>query len=417
FVVAACVFDNATGLGSLRSSAEITRGHRGRILVWIAAWQFLRFVVSAIVLLGIGRLNLAVIGTDTDGGDAIVRAIVCLGLDAIILLLLSILDSVGFGLMVAVQFENLHLRGRTIAAEAHGGSSTFRPAARSLQFAAWAGLILLGGSVLGQAALLAVRYAARPVTVTAHRTGALNAPENTLAALRQAIADGADAAEIDVQETADGVVVVLHDKDLRRMTGDPRNIWDVTRDDLRSLDCGRLFGPKFAGERIATLEEFLEASAGRIKLNIELKYNGHDERLVQRVVDLLRKHDFLSQAVITSLEYRGLQEVRRLEPRMRTGYVIAAKLGDLTGLDVDFLSIRDGLVTPSLRRMAWHRDWELHVWTLNARPQLEAMLDLDADDLITDNVVLAREVLRERESLPERELIMRRLQAWLRSGR
>jgi hypothetical protein len=45
------------------------------------------------------------------------------------------------------------------------------------------------------------------------------------------------------------------------------------------------------------------------------------------------------------------------------------------------------------------------------------MLDLDADDLITDNVVLAREVLRERESLPERELIMRRLQAWLRSGR
>jgi glycerophosphoryl diester phosphodiesterase len=230
-------------------------------------------------------------------------------------------------------------------------------------------------------------------------------------------ANGADTAEIDVQETADGVVVVLHDKDLRRMTGDPRSIWDVTRDDLRSLDSGRLFGPKFAGERIPTLEEFIVASTGRITLNIELKYNGHDERLAERVVDLLRKHDFLSQAVITSLEYRGLQEVRRLEPRLRTGYVISAKLGDLRPLDVDFLSIRDGLVTPSLRRTAWHRDWELHVWTLNARAQLKAMLDLDADDLITDDVVLAREVLRQHEALPERELIVRRLQTWMRSGR
>src|SRR5262249_45244537 len=143
-----------------------------------------------------------------------------------------------------------------------------RPMSRAVRLAAWAGVVLLGGSALGQSALLAGEFAARkPVGVTAHPAGAPKGPGTPLAARRQAIADGADFAEIDVQETADGVVVVLHDKDLRRLTGDPRSIWEVPYQELRSLDAGSWFGPAFRGERIATLEEFLEAARGRIKLN------------------------------------------------------------------------------------------------------------------------------------------------------
>ena len=67
------------------------------------------------------------------------------------------------------------------------------------------------------------------------------APENTLAAIEQAIEDGADYAEIDVQETADGVVVVIHDTDLKRITGLGEKIWDVTYDEVRDLDFGSWF--------------------------------------------------------------------------------------------------------------------------------------------------------------------------------
>jgi glycerophosphoryl diester phosphodiesterase len=286
-----------------------------------------------------------------------------------------------------------------------------------MRYAALAGLAFLAVSALGHAALLADQFGGvKPVGVTAHRAGALHAPENTLAALRQAIAEGADAAEIDVQETADGVVVVLHDQDLRRLTGVARNVWEITSAELRALDAGSWFGPAFRGEHIATLEEFLEAAKGKIRLNVELKYNGHDKKLAERVIDLLRKHDFLNQAVITSLEYRGLEETRRLEPNLKTGYIVSASVGDLTKLDVDFLSVREGLVTPALCREAGGRGWPIHAWGVNDRPKMEAVLDLGADDLITDNVVLALEVLRERAARPKPEIILARLHAWLRAG-
>ena len=96
------------------------------------------------------------------------------------------------------------------------------------------------------------RYVAvRPlVRVTAHRGHSHAAPENTLVAVRKAIASGADYAEVDVQLTADGVVVLLHDRDLKRVAGDPRRLDDLTYDQVRRLDVGRWFDPSFAGERV-----------------------------------------------------------------------------------------------------------------------------------------------------------------------
>ena len=75
----------------------------------------------------------------------------------------------------------------------------------------------------------------RPTLVTAHRAGPKSRPENSVAALRLSIAAGADFAEIDVQQTSDGEVVLMHDRDLRRMTGDPREVKDISAADLASL--------------------------------------------------------------------------------------------------------------------------------------------------------------------------------------
>ena len=102
------------------------------------------------------------------------------------------------------------------------------------------------------------------VHITAHRGSSRRAPENSLSAVRQAIADGADFAEIDVQSTRDGQVVLWHDADLMRTIRDPRQIGDCTLAELQTLDVGSHFSPAFAHERIATLEEAIAGGGGSI---------------------------------------------------------------------------------------------------------------------------------------------------------
>jgi glycerophosphoryl diester phosphodiesterase len=277
-----------------------------------------------------------------------------------------------------------------------------------------AALVVVAG---WEARLVVQRFSARrELAVTAHRAGALRAPENTLAALRLAIAEGADFAEIDVQETADGALVVLHDQDLRRVAGVPKNVWELTLAEVQALDVGKSFGPAFRGERVATLAAFIEAARGRIKLNIELKYNGHDERLAERVVTLLHERDFVGQCVISSLSTAGLAEVRHLDPRLRIGYIVAKSVGDVTRLDVDFLSVRQGEITPGLMRLAERRGLPVHAWTVDRREDMVRLLCLGVENLITDDPALAVEVVRWFGQLSDEELLLLRFQRRLRSA-
>src|SRR5262249_28320691 len=149
-----------------------------------------------------------------------------------------------------------------------------------------------------------------PVRVTAHRGDARAAPENTLSAMRKAIESGADYAEMDVQLTADGEAVLLHDRDLMRVAGVPRRLDEVSFAEVRQLDVGSWFDPAFSGERVPTLAEVIDLCRGRIRLNIELKVFGPDRRLAQKVADVVREQHLESDCLVTSLDYEALVEAR-----------------------------------------------------------------------------------------------------------
>jgi glycerophosphoryl diester phosphodiesterase len=249
------------------------------------------------------------------------------------------------------------------------------------------------------------------VQVTAHRGHARAAPENTLSAMRKAIESGADYVEMDVQQTADGVVVLLHDRDLKRVAGLSRRLDEMSFDEVRRLDVGAWFDPVFAGERVPTLAEVIDLCRGRTRLNIELKFFGPDRRLAEAVAGIVSEKGIESDCLITSLEYDGLVETKRHHPQLRTGLTVAHALGDVSRLQVDALSVRAEFLSDELLSAARRLGREVHVWTINDARQMTWQIKRGVDNLITSDPDLARAVRNEWASLtgPQRLLLSARL--------
>ena len=151
----------------------------------------------------------------------------------------------------------------------------------------------------------------QPISVTAHRGGATYAPENTIPALEMAIENLSDYAEIDVQESKDGVVFLLHDLNLKRTTGKNEYAYNLPYSEIRTLDAGKYFNQSFEGTYIPTLAEVLELCKGKLKLNIEIKGSDRFEGLVEKVVHLIEEYDFKEQCVITSMNYDYLKNTHQ----------------------------------------------------------------------------------------------------------
>lgn len=263
---------------------------------------------------------------------------------------------------------------------------------------------------LGTAALLASQLdLSQDVAITAHRGAKVAAPENTLAAFRAAMDAGATYAELDVQHTRDRVIVVVHDGDLMRMGDDPRRVSELTAAEIASVDIGRKHDAKFAGEVPPTLEEVIELARGRMRINIELKYNVPDPGLAPAVVELLRRKDFLDQVVITSLDYAALKQVESLEPRLRTGHIVTAAVGNVVRTEADFLSLNAAQATPSLIRRAHAAGKEVHVWTVNDPELMLRMIERGVDNVITDDPALLVRVMQGRRDLTRAEILGLRL--------
>jgi glycerophosphoryl diester phosphodiesterase len=247
------------------------------------------------------------------------------------------------------------------------------------------------------------------VAITAHRGASVAAPENTMAAFRAAMEAGATYAELDVQRTRDGEIAVLHDGDLMRMGGDPRKLGALTATELATIDIGRKYGSAFAGERAPMLEQVIELVRGRMKLNVELKYNVRDPQLARAVIDRLGREAFIDQVVITSLDYSALKQVKALEPRLKTGHIVTVSVGNVVQSEADFLSLNAARATASMIRRAHAAGKEVHVWTVNQPDAMLRMIERGADNIITDDPALLVRIIEQRQALTRTELLGLRL--------
>ena len=244
------------------------------------------------------------------------------------------------------------------------------------------------------------------IIVIAHRGAAGKAPENTMAAMQQAIDDQTDWLEIDVQENADGEVVVVHDSDFMKLAGDPVKVWDASSQKLAQIDIGSWFDPAYSEQRPPSLKQVLELAKAKVKVVIELKYYGHDEKLEQRVIDIVEQLDMVDQTAIMSLKYTAIQKMRSLRPDWSLGLLSATAIGDLSRLDTDFLAVATGLATPGFIKRAHQAGRKVFVWTVDDQITMSRMISLGVDGLITNEPEMARKVLNERADMSTVERLL-----------
>ncbi len=240
------------------------------------------------------------------------------------------------------------------------------------------------------------------IVVTSHRGYSSAAPENTIPAFQMSIDAGAEYAELDAQMTKDGVVVLTHDTSLRRCTGLNADVYDLTYAEIEQLDAGSYFGKKFAGTRIPTLRQVLRLCKGKIKLNIEIKPSAQTPTLEEEVVRLIYETGFAEDCTVTSKSLETLAKIKALAPEIRTGYITASGfLGFHDQREVDFYSIENSSITVLTVWQAHLRGKMVSAWTVNREEDVERMIRLGVDDIITDDPTLVQNVLRTRSTVEE----------------
>jgi len=224
------------------------------------------------------------------------------------------------------------------------------------------------------------------VKVVAHRGASGHAPENTLFAMKKAIEMKSYMSELDVQETADGEIILLHDYSLKRTGGVDKNIWEMNYAELNGIDVGSWFSDEYKNEPIPTLKEVIDLVRGKMKLNIELKANKHEKKLAERSLKIVEDNNFLDQVIFTSFKFDEIRRIRELNKSAKVGYIFGRMPEDVNVFneDVHLLSVHYKTVNMDFMKKAKASGKEVAVWTVNDKVDMERMIKLGVDEIITN---------------------------------
>jgi glycerophosphoryl diester phosphodiesterase len=396
------LFEDVPPPRALRASRDRARGHRVALLGWIAGWALALVAVSAAVSSGTIGLARLVVPRAIDSVPLLTFAI---GVTVLVWVLVNLaVNLLGITTASVVLFTLYRDRGNAAQAEASRVTrferdlphAAFALTPRRLTY--WAVGGLLAALAVGAIAVHTARLEDN-VQVAAHRGSSKAAPENSLSAVRQAIADGADWVEIDVQETADGEVIVSHDSDFMKMAGVGTKVWDATLAELQAIDIGSRFSMAFKGERVPTLAAVLDACKGRIRVLIELKYYGHDKQLEERVAQLVDARRMAGQTAVMSLELDAVRKMKALRPDWKVGLLMSVSAGNLQSSGADFLAVNARFATRRFVRSAHLQGMKVFVWTVDDASTMSGMMGRGVDGVITNRPALAKAVLAERAGM------------------
>jgi glycerophosphoryl diester phosphodiesterase len=245
------------------------------------------------------------------------------------------------------------------------------------------------------------------VEIIAHRGASHDAPENTVAALKLAWQQNADAAEFDVYLTRDGEIIALHDKDTERTAGVKKLVAECTLPELRKLDVGKWKDPKFAGERVPTLAEMLATVPAGKKVFVEVKCG--PEIVPALVRGLTASKLKPEQTPVISFNADVIAAVKKAQPDLPAYWIVGlkpnkkkkdppptaeeliakAKQIKADGLDLQAAPVLDKAYADKVKAAGLR----LYVWTVNDVEEARRMVEIGAEGITTDRPGWLREQL------------------------
>lgn len=230
----------------------------------------------------------------------------------------------------------------------------------------------------------------------AHRGDVNGGVENSLEALESAKKKGADYAEMDIQLTRDNHFVVIHDYNLRRLTGRDARVRDLNLNEIRKLTISE----NGFESRIPTFEEYVkQAEKLKIKLLVELKPSGDEpENFAEMFVNKFRKLGVERKFKTMSLDLNLMRKIEKIAPEIETGFVIPLQFGDFDDSKIDFYVIEDFSYRRHLALKAHKKHRKIFVWTLNTRSEISKYLQEPIDGIISDELEMINEIEKEDRS-------------------
>jgi glycerophosphoryl diester phosphodiesterase len=228
--------------------------------------------------------------------------------------------------------------------------------------------------------------------IFAHRGAREAAPENTLPAFAKALEMGADGVELDVQCSADGQLVVIHDFDVDKTTNGSGPVGGFTAAELAQLDAGSHFGDEYAGVGVPKLDQVLDLLSDRCQINVELKTNdrlGGQE--VEPLLRLIQQRNLYDQVLVSSFNPIALIKMHYLDPKVRLGLLYHEPLPAFLRnawlspiIAPQALHPHYTLVDRELMEFARQGGYSINVWTVNDLADVQRMATLGVNVIMTD---------------------------------
>jgi glycerophosphoryl diester phosphodiesterase len=219
--------------------------------------------------------------------------------------------------------------------------------------------------------------------IIGHRGASAVAPENTMAAFREAIAAGSDGIEFDVRLTRDGVPVIIHDNTLRRTTGLPHRVADLTWRELATLDVG-----------VPSLDQlFTLFDANDLLLFLEMKVDSTAEHLplAEACCKLIDEYSFKQRVFVECFDLKALEVIKNIDSEIRTAALFQPKLANQQIIDrakaigASALALHYRLASESLVEKAIDAELRVAVWTVDDPAWIARARSLGIAALITND--------------------------------
>ncbi|MGC9144660.1 MAG: glycerophosphodiester phosphodiesterase [Nitrososphaeria archaeon] len=223
-----------------------------------------------------------------------------------------------------------------------------------------------------------------------HRGARGLAPENTLPAFDLALQYGMDGVELDVHESADGEIIVMHDELVDRTTNGNGYIKEMTLEQIKSLDAGVKFSSKYAGTKVPTLSEVFDRYREKLLYKVEIKHSyEYYPNIEEKVLETVDRFNLKKNVQIISFDFDSLKKVREIDNKIEIGLIIEGRprwfIDIAKKLEATWIQAFHGLVYSKNDVTELHKDGiKLGLWTINEVKDIIRFCEMGVDDLTGD---------------------------------